>query len=129
RTQILSVIRAVRGINSPTMRPGVADAIGLSPPLISLGASGFGSQGSCCGGPPSRPIPRTPFPRPPRVASLARAGPLATRGRGQTERAETADVQPVAPRQAVAELRTERIMDGEHDHLLQTGVLTTPGGK
>ena len=53
-TQIRSVMRAVFGINSPMSRPGVCEAIGFKSPRTSSGASGFGSQVSCCGGPPSR---------------------------------------------------------------------------
>ena len=72
RTQILSIIRAVRGISSPTWMPGTLVAIGLNSPRTSAGASGLGSQVSCCGGPPrwKRTMQALALPR---VAPAARA--------------------------------------------------------
>ncbi len=51
-TASLSACRAVRGNSSLKRMPGTFVLIGLNGPRISAGASGLGSNVSCCGGPP-----------------------------------------------------------------------------
>ena len=47
-----SAMAAVRGSSSQKRIPGTLVAIDLNSPRISAGASGLGSNVSCCGGPP-----------------------------------------------------------------------------
>src|SRR4051794_7146442 len=54
RTQSLSAWRANFGKTEPKRMPGKLVGIGPNSPRISGGASGFGSQVECCGGPPIR---------------------------------------------------------------------------
>ncbi len=52
RMEYLSAILAIMGSSSPIWMPGTLVGIGLTLPRIFAGASGFGSNISCCGGPP-----------------------------------------------------------------------------
>ena len=59
-----SVMRAVCGSVSQMRMPGTFVAMDLKVPRISSGASGFGSNVSCCGGPPLRKMITHDFARP-----------------------------------------------------------------
>ncbi len=50
----LSIIVAIRGKCSQIWMPGTFVSIGLNSPRNSVGASGFRSHMSMCGGPPGR---------------------------------------------------------------------------
>ena len=108
RTQSLSATSAVRGISSESDRPGTVVAIGPKSPRTSAGASGFGSQVECWGGPPIRNRRMHDLARP--NEGPAASGPCAPRrppsqvGQVQAgpEHAEAADPQDFTAAQAVA---------------------------
>src|SRR5688572_17965132 len=62
--QNLSACAASLGNSSETWMPATLVAIGLNSPRISAGASGLGSNVSCCGGPPVRNRTTHRFARP-----------------------------------------------------------------
>src|SRR5262249_14244395 len=95
RTARRSVRVATRGISSLTRSPGVRVAMVPKPPRISAGASGLGSNVSCCGGPPTRPETMTAFAFPGRAVA----------GQREAAEGEAADPQPFAAREAVTQAR------------------------
>ena len=99
-TANLSIIAASRGSSSQISMPGTLVAIGLNSPRISAGASGLRSNMSWCGGPPGRKTMMTALCelRIPACASAARSC-----GKRQPAQRQAADLQEVAPRDAVAE--------------------------
>ena len=106
----LSITRAIRGRPSQIRSPGTLVSIEPISPWISSGASGLGSNVSCCGGEPygnSRmhdfALPNADDTRRARRACRARLVPPQQVAEAQPERAEVADVEQVPPGQSVAQ--------------------------
>lgn|GEM_PF-605800 len=100
--QSSSACRATAGRSSQNCSPGTLVAIGRNAVRISAGASGFGSNVSCCGGPPARKRTTHDFAR----AGICGSGGLAmvpadaaeqVRGR-DPQRRKAADPQELPPR-------------------------------